>query len=131
MWHGSLMREPHFRTLSLVVATALVAACTQFPQKPAAADAPATASPSEPSKIGTVGLVQELKERGMTTGNWAGVIGSVFTNETGKDVIRVRYEVTVFYQDGSQGAVIVDQRPGVRPGDRVRVTGNRIEPLER
>jgi hypothetical protein len=78
-----------------------------------------------------VGLVRELKERGMTTGNWAGIIGSVFTNETEKDVIRVRYEVTIFYKDGTQGVVLVDERPTVQTGQRVRVTGDQIEPLER
>ncbi|MBL8528783.1 MAG: hypothetical protein JNL68_13935, partial [Burkholderiales bacterium] len=46
-------------------------------------------------------------------------------------VIRVRYEVTVFYKDGTQGVVIVDQRPAVQSGQRVRVTGDRIEPLDR
>lgn len=123
------------RTFWAVASTiAFVAACNQPPQKPANAGAqPAaekTASQPEPSRIGTVGLVRELKDRGMTTQNWAGVIGSIFTNETEKDVIRVRYEVTVFYKDGTQGVVIVDQRPTVQSGQRVRVTGDRIEPLE-
>jgi hypothetical protein len=83
------------------------------------------------TKVGTVGLVRELKDRGMTADNWAGVIGSVFTNDTEKDVIRVRYEVTIFFKDGTQGVVVVNQRPGVQPGQRVRVTGGEIEPLER
>ena len=78
-----------------------------------------------------MGLIRELKDRGMTTQNWAGIIGSIFTNETEKDVIRVRYEVTVFYKDGTQGVVIVDQRPSVQTGQRVRVTGDQIELLDR
>lgn len=113
---------------------ALAAACGQPPEKPVAGAQPApekTASQPEPPRIGTVGLVRELKDRGMTTQNWTGVIGSIFTNETEKDVIRVRYEVTVFYKDGTQGVVIVDQRPAVQSGQRVRVTGDRIEPLDR
>ncbi len=86
---------------------------------------------TQPSKVGTVGLIRELKDRGMTTQNWAGIIGSIFTNEAESDVIRVRYEVTVFYKDGTQGVLIVDQRPGVQTGERVRVTGNQIDSLDR
>ncbi len=116
---------------TLLVGVAIVAVgCSQPPAKPVA-DAAAAAKPAEPPRIGTVGLVRELKDRGMTTQNWTGVIGSIFTNETEKDVIRVRYEVTVFYKDGTQGVVIVDQRPAVQSGQRVRVTGDRIEPLDR
>jgi hypothetical protein len=81
--------------------------------------------------VGTVGLIRELKERGMTTQNWTGVIGSVFSNDTEKDVIAVRYEVTIFYRDGTQGVVVLDQAPSVQTGQRVRVTGNKIESLER
>jgi len=128
--------------LPLVAATAVLAACGQPPQKApppetrTSAQAPASGQTTDardatPSKLGTVGLIRELKDRGMTTENWAGVIGSVFTNDTEKDVIRVRYEVTVFYKDGTQGVLVVDQRPGVQTGQRVRVTGNQIEPLER
>ena len=129
MWDGALMSTA--RVASVLVAAALTAACTQPPRKPvdsAAATPPPSAA--EPARIGTVGLVRELKDRGMSTQNWAGVIGSIFTNETESDVIRVRYEVTVFFRDGTQGVVIVDQRPAVRSGQRVRVTGDRIEPLE-
>jgi hypothetical protein len=125
---------------SVAGAAALVAACSQ-PPKPVAAAGAATPSgpqssrqaltPAEAPRIGTVGLIRELKDRGMTVDNWAGVIGSVFTNDTEKDVIRVRYEVTVFYRDGTQGVLVLDQRPSVQTGQRVRVTGDRIEPLER
>lgn len=118
------------RTALLLGATGLATACSQPPSKPAPAAA-ASAEPAETPRIGTVGLVRELKDRGMTTQNWAGVIGSIFTNETEKDVIRVRYEVTIFYKDGGQGVVILDQRPALQSGQRVRVTGDRIEPLDR
>lgn len=125
--------------LALIVA---LSACSQSPQKPRPQqDAqPGAQSPagqaSKPKaagtpKLGTIGLIRELKDRGMTTENWAGVIGSVFTNDTEKDVIRVRYEVTIFYKDGTQGILILDQRPEVQTGQRVRVTGDQIEPLER
>jgi hypothetical protein len=131
------MRSSNVGTAVLWSVAVLLAACSQPPQKPAVADAPAAASrpdgqrpAAQPSRIGTVGLVRELKDRGMTTQNWAGIIGSIFTNETEKDVIRVRYEVTVFYKDGTQGVVILDERPSVQSGQRVRVTGDRIEPLE-
>jgi hypothetical protein len=120
----------------------LLSACAPPPLKtpPPETPVPAQASPARqssnspaanPSRVGTVGLIRELKDRGMTSQNWAGVIGSVFTNDTEKDVIRVRYEVTIFYKDGSQGVLVLDQRPGVQVGQRVRVTGSEIEPLER
>jgi len=144
MWHVSVMRVENARRVLLLGTAVLITACNQPPPKPAAVDPPGSMTepraeaqpgqatkPAEPSKIGTVGLIRELKERGMTTQNWAGIIGSIFTNDTEKDVIRVRYEVTVFYKDGTQGVVIVDERPGVQTGQRVRVTGDRIEPLER
>lgn len=82
-------------------------------------------------KTGTVALVREIKERGLTTENWTGVVGSIFTNDTEKDVIRTRYEVTIFYKDGTQGVVMLDQNPNLRAGQAVRVTGRRIEPLDR
>jgi hypothetical protein len=134
MWHGEPMTRG--RTLwAVAIAIAFVAACNQPPQKPANAGAqPAaekTPSQPEPSRIGTVGLVREIKDRGMTIQNLPGIIESIFTNEADKDVIRVRYEVTVFYKDGGQGVVILDQRPALQSGQRVRVTGDRIEPLDR
>ena len=122
----------------LLGAAILITGCSQPPQKPASpppaddAAAPKQAAPStENSRIGTVGLIRELKERGMSSSNWTGVIGSIFSNDTEQDVIRVRYEVTIFYKDGTQGVVVVDQRPVAQTGQRVRVTGDRIEPLER
>ena len=68
----------------------------------------------------------------MSAQNWAGVIGSIFTerNGVGRDPGPVT-TVPVFFKDGTQGVVIVDERPGVRSGQRVRVTGDRIEPLDR
>jgi hypothetical protein len=134
------MSQSHLQKISLLGGAVLIAACSQPPQKPPAADPPAAASPTdsqrkaaknvEPARVGTVGLIRELKDRGMSAHNWASVIGSVFTNETEADVIRVRYEVTVFYKDGNQGVVIVNERPSVQTGQRVRVIGDRIEPLE-
>jgi hypothetical protein len=37
----------------------------------------------------------------------------------------------VFYDDGTTGVVKVDKDPSVRNGQRVRVTGNQIEPVRR
>jgi hypothetical protein len=135
MWDGSVVNAA--RMAALLGAALLIAACNQPPPKRGAAEsaattaAPQAAKPAQPSRIGTVGLVRELKDRGMSAQNWPGVIASIFTNETEKDVIRVRYEVTVFYKDGTQGVVIVDERPGVQTGQRVRVTGDQIELLDR
>lgn len=116
----------------LACSLGLTTACSQpsrNPEPPAAA----TAKPETPSgtpRIGTVTLVRELKERGLTTQNWLGVVGSIFNNDTEKDVIRTRYEVTVLFRDGTQNEMLLDRNPGVTAGQRVRVTGDRIEALD-
>ena len=121
---------------SLVVAgfSLVLGSCSQPPPKvPPEAPKAAAEPPAETAvpKVGTVGLVREIKERGLTTDNWAGVVGSIFTNDTEKDVIRTQYEVTIFYKDGTQGVVMLDQNPNLRAGQAVRVTGRKIEPADR
>ena len=113
-------------TLAAIAAAALAVACAQSPPKPAPPPAPVG-----PPKLGVVGLVTETKERGITQENWKGVVGSVFSNDTDSTVIGVIWEVTVFYDDGTTGVVKVDKDPSVRNGQRVRVTGNQIEPVRR
>ena len=139
--NGGGRPTPPGSILSLACAIALVVACSEpatradapTPTTPTArTGAPGDASnPAGASRIGTVGLVRVIKERGLTSGNWFGVIGSLFSYDSEKDVIRVRYEVTVLYPGGDQGEVIVYQHPGVQAGQKVRVTGNRIEALDR
>jgi hypothetical protein len=112
------------RRASVAIATAVLAvACSQPPPKPAP---PAEVAP----KLGVVGHVSEVKERGMTQGNWWDAVSTVFSNDP-KNVSNVRYEVTVFYDDGTTGKVTVDQKPAVQPGQKVRITGNQIEPVRR
>jgi hypothetical protein len=112
------------RRASAAIATALLAvACSQPAPKPAP-------PPAGPPKFGVVGHVSEVKERGMTQGNWKDAVSTVFSNDP-KNVANVRYEVTVFYDDGTTGSVIVDQKPAVQPGQKVRITGNQIEPVRR
>jgi hypothetical protein len=36
----------------------------------------------------------------------------------------------VLYDDGTTGTVTVDQKPAVQPGQKVRVTGTKIEPVQ-
>jgi len=78
-----------------------------------------------------VGLIVVNKERGLTRENWQDSIKSLFSTETEKNVIATRYDVTVFYDDGTSGVVTVEQKPGYQPGQRVRVVGNKIEALRR
>jgi hypothetical protein len=112
------------RALCVSVAAAIaLTACSQPPAQPA----PPPAKP----KIGVVGHVAEVKERGLTTDNWTGVIGSLFNYDTEGNVIAVRYEVTVFYDDSTSAVVVVPEVPNLKPGQRVRVTGNQIEPIGR
>jgi hypothetical protein len=120
------LRRREVRGLCVALAAALaLAACNQPPPKPAPPPPPAK------PKIGVVGHIAQVKERGMTADNWKGVIGSLFTYDTEGNVTGVRYEVTVLYDDSTSGVVVVPEVPNLKPGQRVRVTGNQIEPLAR
>ena len=101
---------------------AAVAACTQPAPKPAPPPAPAG-----PPKLGVVALVSEVKEYGMTKENWQDSIRYLFSNEKDKNLSSVRYEVTVLYDDGTNGVVKLEEKPDLLTGQRVRVTGNKIE----
>jgi hypothetical protein len=122
-----MAHRPILTRLTLAAAAAiLVAACTQpEPKKPAAPEPEAT------PRNGVVGLIVVNKERGLTRENWQDSVKSLFSNDTEKNVITTRYDVTVFYDDGTQGVVTVDQKPTYQPGQRVRVVGTKIEPLRR
>jgi len=39
--------------------------------------------------------------------------------------------VTVLYDDGTTGTVTVDDKPSLQAGQKVRVTGDKIEPIRR
>jgi type IV pilus biogenesis protein CpaD/CtpE len=107
----------------------LLAACAAEPAlKP-------SAPPPEPEaatpKTGVVELVVEKKERGLTRENWQDVVKGLFSTETEKNVISTRYEVNIRYDDGTSGVVTVEHKPSYQPGQRVRVVGNKVEPLRR
>ena len=92
--------------------------------------AEARPAPAEP-KLGVVGLVSEVKHRGMTEDNWRD--SSARSSRTNRQE-RLRassYEVTVLYDDGTTGTVTVDEKPGYQAGQKIRVTGNQIEPVTR
>ena len=116
------MRRSLGRVSAAIAIAVLAAACSQPAPKPEPAPGP--------PKFGVVGHVSEVKERGMTQGNWKDAVSTVFSNDP-KNVSNVRYEVTVFYDDGTTGSVVVDQKPAVQPGQKVRITGNQIEPVRR
>lgn len=106
---------------TLVVIALALAACAQPAPKP---------KPPEPDPVpknGVVGLVSEVKTRGITQDNWKGAIGGLFSLDSEKGVSSTLFEVTVFYDDGSTGTVIQERRPDLTPGQKVRVTGNKIE----
>ena len=105
--------------------TALAVACAEPALKPPAPE------PDPVPKTGVVGLIVVNKERGLTRENWQDSVKSLFSNDTEKNVITTRYDVTVFYDDGTSGVVTVDQKPTFQPGQRVRVVGSKIEPLAR
>ena len=114
---GSLTR----RASAAIAIALLAAACNTPPAK----KPPPTAEP----KLGVVALVQEVKHRGITEDNWRGYFGKFFSNETDSSISQRQYEVTVAYDDGTTGTVTVDERPPVKPGEKVRVTGNKVEPV--
>ena len=116
------MRRSLRRASAAIAIAVFAAACSQPAPKPE--------PPPGPPKYGVVGYVSEVKERGMTQGNWKDAVSTVFSNDP-KNVANVRYEVTVFYDDGTTGSVVVDQKPAVQPGQKVRITGNQIEPVRR
>jgi hypothetical protein len=116
------MRRSLGRAAAAIAIAVCAAACSQPPPQPE--------PPPGPPKFGVVGHVSEVKERGMTQGNWKDAVSTVFSNDP-KNVANVRYEVTVFYDDGTTGKVTVDEKPAVHPGQKVRITGNQIEPVRR
>ena len=116
---GRLLR----RAAVAIAIGCLAAACNTPPAK----KPPPTAEP----KLGVVGLVSAVKHRGITEDNWRGYFGKFFSNENDSSVSQVQYEVTVLYDDGTTGTVTVDEKPGYQAGQKVRVTGNKIEPLKR
>jgi hypothetical protein len=110
-----------FPRASLAIVFAMLAVgCNQPPVKP----------PPEPEpKSGVVAVIQEVKHRGLSQDNWRGYFGKFFSNETDSNVTQVQYEVTVLYDDATTGTVTVDEKPTLRPGQKVRVTGSKIEPV--
>jgi hypothetical protein len=112
------------RTIRALAAAALVlmlVACAEPPKKP-------VAPPPDPTpRNGVVGLVSEVKTRGVDQSNWKGALEGLFSLDSEKGVLSTAYEVTVFYDDGTTGTVMLPQRPALTPGQKVRVTGNKIE----
>jgi hypothetical protein len=105
----------------------LLCACADTPEKKPPED-----TPSAISKIGVVGLVQQRRERAINEKNWKDAIVGIIRNEEQDkhaNVSRVVYEVTVFYDAGEQEVIHLDQDPQLRPGQRVRVTGKKIDVL--
>jgi hypothetical protein len=104
------------------LAVLLLAACSQPAKKPAAPE------PDPVPKNGVVALVSETKVRDISDrDSFMGALGSIFSGDTEKAVASNYWEVTVFYDDGTTGVVTVDKRPSVQPGQKIRVTGNKIE----
>ena len=107
------------------LATALaLAGCAQTPKE----------KPPEPpavTRVGTVGHVGQVRDRGLTPDNWKDYFGGLYNNQIDRNIIRTRWEVTVLYDDHTQGNVLVDADPGLQPGQRIQVTGTKIEPTKR
>jgi hypothetical protein len=99
-----------------------LAACSQPPKKPAAPE------PDPTPRNGVVALVSETKVRDIKNrDDMLGALSSIWSGDTDKAVVSNYWEVTVFYDDGTTGIVTVDRRPQLQPGQKIRVTGNKIE----
>lgn len=99
-----------------------LAACSPPPKKPAAA------APDPEPRNGIVGLVSETKVRDIKNrDDFMGALSSIWSGDTDKAVVSNYWEVTVFYDDGTTGTVTVERRPQLQPGQKIRVTGNKIE----
>ncbi len=116
------------RAVLVAALIALTAGCAEPAAKPSS---PPPDPEASASKTGVVELVVEKKERGLTRENWQDVVKGLFSTEADTNVIATRYEVNVRYDDGTSGVVTVEQKPNYQPGQRVRVVGNKIEPLRR
>jgi hypothetical protein len=104
------------------LAALLLAACSQAEKKP-----PAPA-PDPAPRNGVVALVSETKIREISNrDSFMGAVDSILSGNTDKAVASNFWEVTVFYDDGTTGVVTVDKRPQVQAGQKVRVSGNKIE----
>lgn len=113
------------KTLLALLAALVLAGCASEPAKP-------KEEPPAVPRIATVGHIAEVKTRGMNSQNWLGSLSDLYKNEEGKNVSSTVYEITVFYEDHTQGVVTLPERPAnIRIGQRVRVTGNKIEPAPR
>jgi hypothetical protein len=105
-----------------VIAAFLLAACSQPEKKPAA-------PPPDPEpKNGVVALISETRVRDISNrDSLMGALNSIMSGDTDKAVASNYWEVTVFYDDNTTSTVIVEKRPPLQPGQKVRVTGNKIE----
>ncbi len=69
---------------------------------------------------------------GRTVATVVGAIGGGYVgNELEKNRTQMLWQVSVRYDDGSYASIRQADYPGVRPGDRVRVTGTGLELLPR
>lgn len=117
-----------FRPVLILTLLLWLSACAQAPVQ----DEPLQEEVAAVPRIGVVGLVQEQRRREINRDNWQTAIRGVIRNSEHDhhvNVVSRRYEVTVFYDAGEQAVVVVDEDPGLRPGQRVRVTGRQIEVL--
>lgn len=109
-------------TLAAALAALVLAGCTPPAKKPAAPE------PDPVPKNGVVGLVAETRVRDISdSGSFMGSLGSIFTGNTDQAVASSYWEVTVFYEDGTTGVLKFERKPSVLAGQKVRVTGNKIE----
>ena len=114
---------PGRAAIAIAIVCLAIGCSTQPPPK-------RTPPPAEP-KVGVVGLVSEVKTRGLSDENWRSYFGKLFSTDSDHNVTKVQYEVTVLYDDGTTGTVMVDDRPSLQAGQKVRVTGDKIEPIRR
>ena len=117
------------RLLLSILLTCLLCACAT-PEEPKPKE-PAAEAPAPPPRYGIVGLVQESRVRAINDQNWKRAISGILRGNPEDDkanVTQTSWEVTIFFDAGVQETIVLDYDPLLRPGQKVRVIGNKIEP---
>ena len=116
------------RLLLSVLLMSLLCACATPPEPKAKEEAAEV--PSAPPRVGVVGLVQESRVRAINEQNWQRAITGILRGnpeDSNANVAKTSWEVTIFFETGLQEMIVLDYDPLLRPGQKVRVTGKKIE----
>ena len=116
------------RLLLSLLLMSLLCACSTPPETKVKEEA--TEAPAPPPRVGVVGLVQESRVRAINEQNFVRAITGILRGnpeDSNANVAKTSWEVTIFFETGQQEMIVLDYDPLLRPGQKVRVTGKKIE----